>query len=144
MTIKIFLVVGLLAVGNVSAQTPERFFQFTSAMPTCPQPALPAEKTGVDASDAAIADALKAALSKGQLYTHSPLVNSSLWASVPSRIVTIQGCPAGDAHTSFDHASLVTHIENVGNSIPDVRKTVVLIRTSAQAAAGLPVPYLVK
>lgn len=143
MSKSILLAVALLTLGSARGQTPAHFFQFTSAVPNCPQPAWSADKTGVEASDAVIADALKAALTKGQLYTHSPLVNSSLWASVQSRIVTIQGCVAGDAYTRFDHASLVTQIENVGNSIPDVRKTVVLIRTSAQAAAGLPVPYQV-
>jgi hypothetical protein len=144
MTKPVLLALAWLCIGGVQAQPSGHFFQFTAAVPACPQPHGPADSGDVDATDATISAALQAALAKGQLYTHSPLVNSSLWARVHRRVVTVEGCIAGDAYTSFDAGSLRTHIENVGNSIPEVRKTVVLVRTSAQAASGMPVPYPVK
>jgi hypothetical protein len=131
------------------------FFQFTSAVADCPAPLGPvlsvqpnaaqarllAEELGAYAHDAEIASKLKAALLVNQLYTHSPLVNSSLWATVQGRIVTIEGCMAGDAYTSFDHGMITTQIENVAKAIPNVVRAVVLVRTSGQTRAGSPVPY---
>jgi hypothetical protein len=138
----------VVCAGAVQAQSQEAsgpsvaaFFQFTAAVPSCPVPLGPPSSVTADAADGKIAAALRAAVFNPQMYTHSPLVNSSLWATVQSRTVTIEGCIAGDAYTSFDHDSLRTQIENVGNAIPGVERTVVLVRTSVQARAGLPVPY---
>lgn len=146
------------------------FFQFTAAVADCPVPLGPllraderaaqahrraekgtscwlagtCERANAYAYDADIATALKAALAVNQLYTHSPLVNSSLWATVQGRVVTIEGCMAGDAYTSFDHAMITTQIENVAKSIPNVLQAVVLVRTSGQTRAGAPVRYRVR
>lgn len=146
------------------------FFQFTAAVSDCPVPLGPftraderaaqaqrrAEKgascwlagacvrPNAYAYDADIAHALKAALAVNQLYTHSPLVNSSLWATVQGRVVTVEGCMAGDAYTSFDHDMITTQIENVAKSIPNVLQAVVLVRTSGQTRAGAPVRYRVR
>lgn len=154
------------------------FFQFTAAVSDCPVPLGPfirageraaqahrraeksasclqagtCDKPNAYAYDTDIAALLKAALEVKQLYTHSPLVNSSLWATVQGRIVTIEGCMAGDAYTSFDHNMITTQIENVAKAIPNVLQAVVLVRTSGQAggqAGGqtrvrLPVPYAVR
>jgi hypothetical protein len=143
------------------------FFQFTAAVADCPVPVGPFIRADERASqahrraekgtscwlagtcerpnayeyDADIAKALKAALKVNQLYTHSPLVNSSLWATVQGRIVTIEGCMAGDAYTSFDHDMITTQIANVAKSIPNVLQAVVLVRTSGQTKIGAPVPY---
>lgn len=143
------------------------FFQFTAAVADCPVPLGPliraderaaqahrraekgtscwlagtCERPNAYAYDADIATALKAALTQNQLYTHSPLVNSSLWATVQGRIVTIEGCMAGDAYTSFSHEMIHLHIENVAKSIPRVLQAVVRVRTSGQARAGASVPY---
>jgi len=142
------LALAWLLVGSAQAQplaqTFERFFQFTAAVPACPVPLGPVGNSGTDAADPGIASALREALSKGQLYTHSPLVNSSLWATVQDRTVTVEGCIAGDAYTSFDASSMRTHIENIGNAIPHVRQTLVRVRTAVQAKEGLHVPYPVK
>ena len=146
------------------------FFQFTAATADCPVPLGPfipaseratqahrrvekgnscfqagtCDKPNAYAYDADIAARLKAALEVKQLYTHSPLVNSSLWATVQGRIVTIEGCMAGDAYTSFDHGMITTQIENVAKAIPNVLQAVVLVRTSGQTRAGAPVPYRVR
>ncbi len=146
------------------------FFQFTAAVSDCPVPLGPfirveeraaqahrraekgascwlagaCERPNAYEYDADIAKALKAALAVNQLYTHSPLVNSSLWATVQGRIVTIEGCMAGDAYTAFDHGMITTQIENVGKSIPNVLQAVVLVRTSGQTRLGAPVPYKVR
>lgn len=149
---RLFFLLSLVAsTGTVLAQTQglaspsgAAFFQFTAAVPDCPVPRGPQSGEVVDAADRKIAAALQAALFNPQMYTHSPLVNSSLWATVLGRTVTIEGCIAGDAYTSFDHDSLRTQIENVGNAIPGVEKTVVLVRTSVQARAGKAVPYRVQ
>lgn len=93
------------------------------------------------AVDAEIAAQLKAAFGKGQLYTHSPLVNSSLWATVQGRIVTIEGCISGDIPAGFDHALIRSQIETLVSAVPKVLKVVVLIRTSAQQRANEAVPY---
>lgn len=142
-------------------------FQFTAAVADCPQPLGPlitaeeqasqahrraekgtscwlagtCDKPNAYAYDADIATALKAALGSKQLYTHSPLVHSSLWATVQGRIVTIEGCVAGDAYTSFDHEMIRTQIENVAKAVPQVLQAVVLVRTSGQTKAGAAVPY---
>jgi hypothetical protein len=148
MTQRVLLAIAWLLVGGVQAQTPEQttesFFQFTAAVSNCPVPLGPAGNSDTDVADPGIASALREALSKGQLYTHSPLVNSSLWATVQGRTVTVEGCIAGDAYTSFDASNMRTHIENIGNSIPNVRQTLVQVRTAAQAKEGLPVPYRVQ
>ena len=146
------------------------FFQFTAAVSDCPVPLGPficaderaaqahrraeksasclqagtCDKPNAYAYDADIAAQLKAALEVKQLYTHSPLVNSSLWATVQGRIVTIEGCMAGDAYTSFDHDMITTQIENVAKAIPNVLQAVVRVRTSGQTRAGAPVPYRVR
>ena len=150
------------------------FFQFTAAVSDCPVPLGPfiraderaaqarrraeksasclqagiCEKPNAYAYDADIAAQLKAALQVKQLYTHSPLVNSSLWATVQGRIVTIEGCMAGDAYTSFDHGMITTQIENVAKAIPNALQAVVLVRTSGQAGGQTrvqaPVPYAVR
>jgi hypothetical protein len=138
------------------------FFQFTAAVADCPTPLGPfmrADELALEALrrvdqararsntydyDADIAAQLKAALEVKQLYTHSPLVNSSLWATVQGRIVTIEGCMAGDAYTSFDHGMITTQIENVAKAIPNVLQAVVLVRTSGQTRVGAPVPYPVR
>ncbi len=158
-----------LAQPTPAASTPDLkngfnypFFQFTAAVADCPTPlglfmradelALEAlrrvDKSSVQPNtysyDAEIAAMLKAALEVNQLYTHSPLVNSSLWATVQARVVTIEGCMAGDAYTSFDHGMITTQIENVVKAIPNVLQAVVLVRTSGQTRAGAPVPYRVR
>lgn len=146
------------------------FFQFTAAVADCPVPLGPlvraderaaqahrrgekgtscwlagnCERPNAYAYDAEIAAQLKAALAQNQLYTHSPLVNSSLWATVQGRVVTIDGCMAGDAYTSFSHENIHLHIENVAKSIPNVLQAVVRVRTSGQTRAGAAVPYPVR
>jgi hypothetical protein len=116
-------------------------------VPECPvplqaEPASAGQASGQSpAQDAAIADALRAALSRNQLYTHSPLVNSSLWARVRQRVVTIAGCVAGDVPPGYDHTLIRTQFEKLAMSLPDVTQAVVLIRTGAQARAGEAVPY---
>ena len=150
------------------------FFQFTAAVSDCPVPLGPfiraderaaqahrraekgtscwqagtCDKPNAYAYDADIAAQLKAALEVKQLYTHSPLVNSSLWATVQGRIVTFEGCMAGDAYTSFDHDMITTQIENVAKAIPNALQAVVLVRTSGQAGGQTrvqaPVPYAVR
>lgn len=146
------------------------FFQFTHVVADCPVPLGPfitavqrsaqahrrvekgtscwlagtCDKPNAYAYDAEIATVLKALLSQNQLYTHSPMVNSSLWATVQGRIVTIEGCVAGDVATGFDHALIQTQIETMVSAVPHVLQAVALIRVSAQARAGLPVPYPVR
>jgi hypothetical protein len=150
------------------------FFQFTAAVANCPVPLGPliraderaaqahrraekgtscwlagsCERPNAYAYDADIAAQLKAALAQNQLYTHSPLVNSSLWATVQGRVVTIDGCMAGDAYTSFNADAIHLHIANVAKSIPNVLQAVVRVRTSggatAQTHATAAVPYPVR
>ena len=150
------------------------FFQFTAAVADCPVPLGPLLKENESAAetirragrgahcqpgvncvqpntsanpytyDADIAKALKAALEVNQLYTHSPLVNSSLWATVQGRIVKIEGCMAGDAYTPFNHDMITTQIENVAKAIPNVLQAVVRVRTSGQTRAGAALPYRVR
>ena len=145
------------------------FFQFTSVVPNCPVPLGPfitadeqlaqahrraekgtscwlagtCEKPNAYAYDTDIAAALLAALKPAQLYTHSPLVNSTLWATVQGRVVTIEGCVAGDVPLGFDHAFISRAIETMVAAIPNVLQAVALIRTGEQARAGAPVPYRV-
>jgi hypothetical protein len=146
------------------------FFQFTAVVQDCPVPLGPliaaseraaqaqlrAQKNAscaqagachganAYAQDAEIASALKDALKPAQLYTHSPLVNSSLWATVQARVVTIEGCVAGDVPPGYDETLIRTQFETMMSALPHVRQAVVLIRTSSQARAGLPVPYKVR
>ena len=146
------------------------FFQFTSVVTDCPEPLGPriaaedrasqahrraekgtscwlagtCDKPNAYAYDADIAVALKSLLQKPQLYTHSPLVNSSLWATVQGRIVTIEGCVAGDVPGGYDRALITQQIEAMVSGIPDVLQAVALIRTGAQARAGERVPYRVR
>ncbi len=121
------------------------YFQFRATVPDCPAPAQPVASTPSSGQalpqDAAITSALRAALAQNQLYTHSPLVNSSLWAQVRQRVVTIAGCVAGDVPPGYDHALIRTQFEKLAMSLPGVEKAVVLIRTGAQARAGEAVPY---
>ena len=157
--------------GDESARLENRFndpfFQFTSAVADCPVPLGPRinlaaqiaqtpqrEQRGAHcmtekpclrpnafAYDADIASALQQALKPAQLYTHSPLVNSSLWATVQGRTVTVEGCVAGDVPTGFDHDFRARQIDVLARSLPNVQKIVVRIRTGAQARAGVAVPY---
>jgi hypothetical protein len=146
------------------------FFQFTSVVTDCPEPLGPrinaedrasqahrraekgtscwlagtCDKPNAYAYDADIAVALKSLLQKPQLYTHSPLVNSSLWATVQGRIVTIEGCVAGDVPGGYDRALITKQIEAMVSGIPNVLQAVALIRTGAQARAGERVPYRVR
>ncbi len=146
------------------------FFQFTSVVPDCPVPLGPfmyaseraaqahrraekgtscwlagtCDKPNAYDYDADIAAALKKALNVTQLYTHSPLVNSSLWATVQGRIVTIEGCVAGDVPLGFDHTFISRAIETMVMGLPHVLQGVALIRTSEQARAGAAVPYKVR
>jgi hypothetical protein len=146
------------------------FFQFTSVVTDCPEPLGPritaedrasqahrraekgtscwlagtCDKPNAYAYDADIAVALKSLLERPQLFTHSPLVNSSLWATVQGRIVTIEGCVAGDVPSGYDRALLVTQIEKMVSSVPNVLQVVALIRTGVQALAGERVPYRVR
>ena len=143
------------------------FFQFTSAVADCPLPLgpritlaeqlaqmpqreawgphcmleKPCKKPNDFAYDADIGTALQEAVQSKQLYSHSPLVNSSLWITVQARVVTVEGCVAGDVPTGFDHAFITGHLEVLANSVPEVKRAVVRIRTSAQARAGVAVPY---
>lgn len=145
------------------------FFQFTSVVTDCPQPLGPriaaedrasqahrraekgtscwlagtCDKPNAYAYDADIAVALKSLFQKPQLFTHSPMVNSSLWATVQGRIVTIEGCVAGDVPGGYDRALITRQIETMVSSVPNVLQAVVLIRTGAQARAGERVPYKV-
>ena len=146
------------------------FFQFTFVVTDCPQPLGPritaedhasqahrraekgtscwlagkCDKPNAYAYDAEIAVALKSLLEKPQLFTHSPLVNSSLWATVQGRIVTVEGCVAGDVPGSYDRSLLITQIETMVSSVPNVLQVVALIRTGVQALAGERVPYRVR
>ena len=125
------------------------FFQFTAVVADCPIPVGPAlgrsaQDKQSQAEDVAIARAFKDAQTVNQLYTHSPLVNSSLWATVQGRVVTIEGCVAGDVPLGYDHRFIRTQIETMVNAVPNVLRTEVRIRTSAQARAGEAVPYRAK
>jgi hypothetical protein len=143
------LACALLPCFNVAAGAGDgaSFFQIRATVPECPMPREPdLERTregdhASEEADDAIASSLRAALSKNQLYTHSPLVHSSLWAWVHQRVVTIAGCVSGDVPPGYDHALIRTQFEKLLSSIPDVRQVVVLVRTSAQARAGEAVPY---
>ena len=126
-----------LETGSIS------FSQFTSAVTDCPVPLGP-KGTSTAVDDADIASAFKNAQKVNQLYTHSPMVNSSLWATVQGRVVTIEGCVAGDVPLGYDSAFISTQIETMVKAVPNVLRTEVLIRTSAQAKAGMPVPYRVR
>ena len=143
------------------------FFQFTFAVADCPQPLGPrvtlaqqraqthvraekgsscwlagrCERSNSYAYDADIGTALQQAVKPGQLYTHSPLVNSSLWMTVQARTVTVEGCVAGDVPTGFDHDFIARHLEVLVRSVPNVQTAIVRIHTSAQARAGQAVPY---
>lgn len=148
------------ASGQLKQQLDAKFFQFTSVVADCPSPAGPvfAEslrnahavhhagqggKASEVAEDLKIASRLKVVLGNAQIYTHSPLVNSSLWATVQGRVVTIEGCVAGDIPTGFDHAFIRTQLQTLVLAVPGVLQTVVLIRTSEQLRANLAVPYKV-
>ncbi len=147
--------------GELKSLVDARFFQFTAVVTDCPVPAGPflrdaqrstsalvpadpGDQARVVAADLKIATQLMALLTKGQLYTHSPLVNSSLWASVWGRIVTIEGCVAGDLPAGFDHRLIRTQLESLVSAVPGVLQAVVLIRTSAQLRANETVPYPVR
>ncbi len=122
------------------------FFQFTAVGANCPVPSGLIGHAGLSVQafreeDIAIAQAFKNAQKVNQLYTHSPLVNSSLWATVQGRVVTIEGCVAGDVPLGYDSAFIRTQIETMVKAVPNVLRVEVLIRTGAQARAGLPVPY---
>lgn len=119
------------------------FFQFTSVVKDCPVPLGPSGSMAI-AEDVAIAQAFKTAQKVNQLYTHSPLVNSSLWATVQGRVVTVEGCVAGDVPLGYDSAFIRTQIETMVKAVPNVLRVEVLIRTGAQARAGLPVPYRIQ
>lgn len=147
--------------GELKSLADARFFQFTAVVTDCPSPVGPflrdAQRStsvlvlanqgdharGI-AEDLKIANQLKAALGNAQLYTHSPLVNSSLWATVQGRIVTIEGCVAGDIPTGFDHTFIRNQLQTLVLSLPGVLQAVVLIRTSAQLRANEKVPYPVR
>ena len=156
--------------GHLQNWFADPFFQFTHVVADCPVPLGPfitaeqrpaqahrraekgtscwlagkCDKPNAYAYDAEIATALKRLLSQNQLYTHSPMVNSSLWATVQGRVVTIEGCVAGDVATGFDHALIRTQIETMASAVPNVLQAVALIRVSAEARAGLAVPYKVR
>lgn len=143
------------------------FFQFTFAVADCPEPLGPrttlaeqrvqahfraergtscwlvktCDRRNAYLYDADIATALKEAVKPTQLYTHSPLVNSSLWATVQGRTLTVEGCVAGDVPTGFDHAFITRNLDVLLRSIPYVQQAVVRIRTGEQARAGMGVPY---
>ena len=119
------------------------FFQFTSVVTDCPVPLGPSGSI-TRAEDSEIAQEFKTTQKVNQLYTHSPLVNSSLWATVQGRIVTIEGCVAGDVPLGYDHAFIRTQIETMVKAVPNVLRVEVLIRTGAQARAGRPVPYRIR
>ncbi len=155
------------AASDLQNRFNDPFFQFTSVVQSCPVPLGPfitadeqaaqahwraekgtscwlagrCDKPNAYAYDADIAAALKAALRPAQLYTHSPLVNSSLWATVQGRVVTIEGCVAGDVPLGFDHAFISRAIETMVAAIPNVLQAVASIRTGEQARAGAQVPY---
>lgn len=146
------------------------FFRFTNVVADCPVPLGPyitaaqraaqahqrdekgtscwlagsCDKPNAYADDAEIAAALQLALSQNQLYTHSPMVNSSLWATVQGRMVTIEGCVVGDMATSFGQALIQTQIEIMVSTVPKVLQAVARIRVSSQAGTGVPVPYRVR
>lgn len=137
----------VLSVGSeLQNRLNDPFFQFTSVVQNCPVPLGPfvtadeqaaqarrrvekgascwlagaCDKPNAFAYDAEIAAALKKAMNVNQLYTHSPLVNSSLWATVQGRIVTIEGCVAGDVPSGFDHPFISRAIETMVAAIPNV------------------------
>ena len=158
------------APGELQNRFNDPFFQFTTVIPDCPVPLGPlitaaeqvaqaarraqkdvscvqagsCDKPNAFAYDADIAAALRKALNVTQLYTHSPLVNSSLWATVQGRVVTIEGCVAGDVPLGFDHVFISRAIETMVMGLPNVVQGVALIRTSEQARAGAAVPYRVR
>lgn len=158
------------APGELQNRFNDPFFQFTTVIPDCPMPLGPlitaaeqvaqaarraqkdvscvqagsCDKPNAFAYDADIAAALRKALNVTQLYTHSPLVNSSLWATVQGRVVTIEGCVAGDVPLGFDHVFISRAIETMVMGLPNVVQGVALIRTSEQARAGAAVPYRVR
>lgn len=144
--------------GELKSLADARFFQFTAVVTDCPVPVGPflrdaqrstsalvpadqGDQASFLAADLKIANQLKAALGNAQLYTHSPLVNSSLWATVQRRIVTIEGCIAGDIPTGFDHTFIRNQLQTLVLAVPGVLQAVVLIRTSAQLRANEKVPY---
>ena len=104
----------------------------------------PCKKPNDFAYDTDIGNALQQAVQSKQLYSHSPLVNSSLWITVQARVVAVEGCVAGDVPTGFDHAFITRHLEVLAGSVPDVKWAVVRIRTGAQARDGMAVPYPTK
>ena len=161
-------------VGKDTQDTENRFndpfYQFTFAVADCPEPLGPlitlaeqraqahhraergtscwlakqCDRPNAYLYDADIAAALKEAVKPTQLYTHSPLVNSSLWATVQGRTITVEGCVAGDVPMGFDHNFITRNLDVLLRSIPQVQQAVVRVRTSAQARAGMVVPYPIR
>jgi hypothetical protein len=155
------------ADANLQNWFADPFFQFTNVVADCPVPLGPyitaaqravqehrraergtscwlvgsCDKPNAYVYDAEIAVALKLVLSQNQLFTHSPMVNSSLWATVQGRIVTIEGCVEGDLATSFGQTLIQTQIETMVSAVPNVLHAVAMIRVSPQTGTGVPVPY---
>ena len=120
------------------------FFQITSAVPGCPLPAGPftpesdqrvqahrrAEKGTTcwlahecDRPNAYAYDANIAAAFQAAVHEHNPFPDTTLWVTVPGRVLYIEGCVA--------QASQAAAIEAFATQVPHVQQAIAIVRSDA-------------
>ncbi len=129
------------------------FFQITSSVPGCPQPAGPfvteserrvqahrraekgttcwlageCERPNAYAYDQDIASTIRSALQ-----AREPFPNTTLWVTVQGRVVYIEGCATGEA--------VVAEVEAFARNVTHVQQAMAIVRTDPSARP----PYRVR